>query len=58
MYHSDPKTCEVILDRAINGLKRFKEQMGAEKYNEVMELFAHRKSKFQQAYPKDGEKSG
>ncbi|MFL6555383.1 MAG: polyprenyl synthetase family protein, partial [Bacillus sp. (in: firmicutes)] len=23
VYHSDPKTCEVILDRAINGLKRF-----------------------------------
>jgi hypothetical protein len=23
VYQSDPKTCEVILDRAINGLKRF-----------------------------------
>ncbi|WP_312469411.1 polyprenyl synthetase family protein [Neobacillus sp.] len=40
VYHSDPKTCEVILDRAINGLKRFKERMGKVKYNEVMELFA------------------
>ena len=40
VYHSDAKTCEVILDRAINGLKRFKERMGTEKYNEVMELFA------------------
>ena len=40
VYHSDPKTCEVILDRAINGLKRFKEKRGAEKYNEVMELFS------------------
>ncbi|WP_040205290.1 polyprenyl synthetase family protein [Neobacillus jeddahensis] len=40
VYQSDPKTCEVILDRAINGLKRYKERMGLEKYNEVMELFA------------------
>ncbi|MBO1515284.1 polyprenyl synthetase family protein [Metabacillus bambusae] len=40
VYHSDTKTCEVILDRAINGLKRFKERMGAKKYTEVMELFA------------------
>lgn len=40
VYQSDPKTCEVILDRAINGLKRFKERMGTEKYNEVMDLFA------------------
>lgn len=40
VYHSDKKACEVILDRAINGLKRFKERMGNEKYNEVMELFA------------------
>ena len=29
-----------MLDRAINGLKRFKERMGTEKYNEVMDLFA------------------
>ena len=40
IYHSDPKTCEVILDRAINGLKRFKEKRGAKKYREVMELFS------------------
>ena len=40
VYHSDTKTCEVILDRAINGLKRFKKRMGTKKYNEVMELFA------------------
>jgi geranylgeranyl pyrophosphate synthase/mRNA-degrading endonuclease YafQ of YafQ-DinJ toxin-antitoxin module len=40
VYHSDKKACEVILDRAINGLKRFKERMGAKKYNEVMELFS------------------
>ncbi|HEX9062764.1 MAG TPA: polyprenyl synthetase family protein [Clostridia bacterium] len=40
VYLSDVKTREVILDRAINGLKRFKERMGSKKYNEVMELFA------------------
>lgn len=40
VYNGDKKTCEVILDRAINGLKRFKEKMGNKKYNEVMDLFA------------------
>lgn len=46
VYNSDPKACEVILDRAINGLKRFKERMGNERYNEVMELFASGDPKF------------
>lgn len=46
VYNSDSKTCEVILDRAINGLKRFKERMGAKKYNEVMELFASGNMRF------------
>ena len=40
------KTREVILDRAINGLKRFKERVGTEKYNEVMDLFASGNPKF------------
>ncbi|MGG3467073.1 polyprenyl synthetase family protein [Neobacillus pocheonensis] len=40
VYQGDNKTCEVILDRAINGLKRYKERMGTQKYNEVMEFFA------------------
>ena len=40
VYNEDGKTCEVILDRAINGLKRFKERIGTEKYNEVMNLFS------------------
>ncbi|WP_318616418.1 polyprenyl synthetase family protein [Sporosarcina sp. YIM B06819] len=40
VYHSDSKTCEVILDRAINGLKRFKKRMGTKQYDEVMGLFA------------------
>lgn len=40
VYDSDPKVCEVMLDRAINGLKRAKERLGTKKYNEVMEIFA------------------
>ncbi|WP_342431614.1 polyprenyl synthetase family protein [Neobacillus sp. FSL H8-0543] len=46
VYHSDSKTCEVILDRAFNGLKRFKERMGTKKYKEVMDIFATGNSKF------------
>jgi geranylgeranyl pyrophosphate synthase len=46
VYHSDSKTCEVILDRAINGLKRFKERIGTKKYTEVMELFAYGNPQF------------
>jgi len=40
VYHSDAKTREVMLDRAINGLKRCKNRLGAAKYNEMMDLFA------------------
>ncbi|MGZ9584335.1 polyprenyl synthetase family protein [Paenibacillus marinisediminis] len=40
VYHSDAKTREVILDRAINGLKRCKARVGIEKYNEIMDIFA------------------
>ncbi|GIN70934.1 hypothetical protein J14TS2_14090 [Bacillus sp. J14TS2] len=39
LYGSDQKTCEVILDRAINGLQRYKVRIGAEKYKEVMDVF-------------------
>lgn len=39
VYHSDSKTREVILDRAINGLKRFKEKVGNETYHHVMDTF-------------------
>lgn len=46
VYNSDVKTCEVILDRAINSLKRYKERMGTEKYNEVMKMFASGNPKF------------
>ncbi|MFD0587375.1 polyprenyl synthetase family protein [Paenibacillus sp. GCM10027627] len=40
VYRSDDKTREVILDRAINGLKRCKERVGVQKYNELMDIFA------------------
>ncbi|NGM84222.1 polyprenyl synthetase family protein [Paenibacillus sp. 7124] len=40
VYRSDAKTREVILDRAINGLKRCKERLGDDKYNEIMDIFA------------------
>lgn len=39
VYKSDEKTREIILSRAINGLKRFKERVGKKKYDEVMNLF-------------------
>ncbi len=46
VYHSDAKTREVILNRAINGLKRFKDRMGTEKYHEIMNLLTPRNSEF------------
>ncbi|MDH6368675.1 geranylgeranyl pyrophosphate synthase [Paenibacillus sp. PastF-3] len=46
VYQSDPKTREVILDRAINGLKRCKERVGIEKYKEIMEIFASGQPEF------------
>jgi len=40
VYHSDVTTKKVILARAINGLRRYKEKHGVQKYKEVMQLFA------------------
>ncbi|MFD1851535.1 polyprenyl synthetase family protein [Oceanobacillus bengalensis] len=40
VYHSDEKTREVILDRAINGLKRYEVRMGTDTYDKVMGVFA------------------
>lgn len=40
VYRSDTKTMNVILDRAINGLKRCKKRLSVEKYHEIMEIFA------------------
>lgn len=36
VYHEDAKTREVILDRAINGLKRARTRLGQAKYEETM----------------------
>lgn len=40
VYKSDTKTCEVILCRAINSLKRCKERLGGQRYKEIMDMFA------------------
>ncbi|MGG4192051.1 MULTISPECIES: polyprenyl synthetase family protein [unclassified Paenibacillus] len=39
IHHSDAATREVILDRAINGLKRCRERVGEAKYEEIMDIF-------------------
>lgn len=46
VYDSDAKTREVILDRAINGLKRSRERLGSAKYNEIMDIFASGQPEF------------
>lgn len=40
IYQSDDKAREVLLDRVINGLKRYKERVGLEKYTETMGVFS------------------
>lgn len=46
VYHSNSKVCEVIVSRAINSLKRFKERVGIQKYNEIMKIFAFGNAEF------------
>ncbi len=46
VYKSDPNACEVILDRAINGLKRNKERLGTKKYKDLMNLLTADMPKF------------
>lgn len=46
VYHHDMKTCDVILNRAINGLKRCKARLGEEQYNKVMQTFASGQPQF------------
>ncbi|MCM3364095.1 polyprenyl synthetase family protein [Niallia sp. MER TA 168] len=46
VYQADFKTKEVILDRAINGLKRLKEKLGEQKYSDLMGIFTKRMSTF------------
>ncbi|MFS0862604.1 polyprenyl synthetase family protein [Fredinandcohnia sp. 179-A 10B2 NHS] len=52
VYNSDQNACEVILDRAINGLKRCQERIGKTKYKEVMQLFASGNPAFNQVIQK------
>lgn len=40
VYNYDQKAREIILNRAINGLKRFKKKVGTKVYDEVMDTFA------------------
>ena len=40
VYDADARTREVILSRAINGLKRCKQRVGAETYNEILNAFS------------------
>ncbi|MUG86285.1 polyprenyl synthetase family protein [Paenibacillus timonensis] len=40
VYCSEPKTREIILDRAINGLKRYRQRVGQEEFDRIMEIFA------------------
>ncbi|KFN10747.1 polyprenyl synthetase family protein [Paenibacillus macerans] len=40
VYRSDAAVREILLDRAINGLKRYRKRAGQAKYEEVMEIFS------------------
>ncbi|MFF2888313.1 polyprenyl synthetase family protein [Paenibacillus sp. NPDC057967] len=40
VYHGHSKTRDIMLDRAINGLKRCKERIGTDKYNAMMDILA------------------
>ncbi|MBW4841285.1 MAG: polyprenyl synthetase family protein [Paenibacillaceae bacterium] len=40
VYRSEPKTREIILDRAINGLKRYRQRVGQEEFDRIMEVLA------------------
>lgn len=46
VYNSDSLTCEVILDRAVNSLKRFKERVSSAKFKKVMDIFAPNDQEF------------
>lgn len=46
IYRADSQTREIILDRAINGLKRRKERLGAEKYDEWMKRWTADSAEF------------
>ncbi|MFC4401589.1 polyprenyl synthetase family protein [Gracilibacillus xinjiangensis] len=49
VYQSDKKTAQIILNRAINGLKRNKERLGEGKYHQLMNVFARNMDSFHQS---------
>ena len=52
VYQSDAKTRDIILTRAINSLKRFKEKWGTEKFMDMMEIFSISNRQLQQTIQK------
>ncbi|GJM69172.1 hypothetical protein HMSSN036_13880 [Paenibacillus macerans] len=40
VYRSDAAIREILLDRAINGLKRYRKRAGSKKYREIMDVFS------------------
>lgn len=40
VYRSEPLTREIILARAVNGLKRYRRRVGAERFDELMAMFS------------------
>ncbi|MGG6310750.1 polyprenyl synthetase family protein [Paenibacillus macerans] len=40
VYRAEPQTREIILARAVNGLKRYRRRVGTERFNELMEIFS------------------
>ncbi|MHA6484196.1 polyprenyl synthetase family protein [Paenibacillus sp. strain BS8-2] len=47
VYHSNETARNVILERAVGGLRRFKTRIGEEAYREFMAIFAPEKTAFQ-----------
>lgn len=58
VYQSHPKTRDVILNRAVNGLRRFKEKNGDETYDELLGIFAKNIPTFNQVLQQIVKKAG
>lgn len=48
VYHKDKKSRDLLLNRAINGLKRLKDKLGQKQYNQIMRVFGLSDQRFQQ----------
>ncbi|WP_150275360.1 polyprenyl synthetase family protein [Paenibacillus tepidiphilus] len=48
VYQGEPHAREVILSRAVNGLKRYRQRLGEEKFAEFMDIFASGMPHFRQ----------